>query len=357
MKKGWWQTLAVGALFGMGHSNAEAQEISKPDNIGLAPVENIVSGAYGMNETERNEATQYAVWSCMGMQQSHPVRIAQKYGMTSGEEAQFGDDMPHVYGAMLEYLALNGDKELGKALGLSEEQMTPKNMILALDYGTRLDNKVCEQIYEHARDDGRLKNFNNTSQGVTNLYSDKADMFVSIADGIEMSDSIIKKYGNNASALIVRALRRDKHLAQQFGFGQEKADASQLIYMLACRDRISDEVQNNMISDNERKEAEQVLATIFQRKQQGENTFFFNPQAHQGENKVEAVISAVQAHNEHESKFEKSVEVTHKSVNKKTIDELRGKTNSTRSTIKNNYNQNKDLNMATYKQLSSYDKQ
>ena len=259
-------------------------------------------------ENEHNDKTEKArsaVFSCMAKQQTHSGRISQRYGATEEEfQKMQADGKNNVYGDFLEYLATSGDKKLGKILGVSEDQMTPEGITMALAYGPKIPYEVQEQIYKDAKEDGRFEEYKKNCSSVggnvkrypelslNGVFSEgAARLYVGGEKSLEFADKIAERYGENANALLVKAFAGDKELAEKMGFKGEKPDAQQLVYMLAYAKPLSEEVQNKMITEQDRAIADNVLAYMAN----NNKTEFFtmNYKEQKSQNIVQNVIDMV----------------------------------------------------------------
>ncbi len=250
-----------------------------------------------------NECAQRAVVECLTQQEGIHDRISQRYGASN--DAQQGN----VYGDFLEYLATSGDKQLGRALGLSDDKMTPENITMALAYGPEISREAQEQLFNDARQDGRYEEYRNqvSSMGVMQerypelsmageMPEGGARLSIGLEQSMEMYDKINQKYGENANALIVRAFTADKELAEQFGFRDEKVDAQQLIYMLAEADTLPRDVQDRLVTPKDRENADRVLDFMVN-KDKDTKYFSFNQETKKGENKVQEVGDNIRGEN------------------------------------------------------------
>ena len=242
-----------------------------------------------------NECVERSVTECLVQQEGTHSRISQRYGASN--DAHEGN----VYGDFLEYLATSGDKQLGRALGLSDDKMTPENITMALAYGPEISREAQEQLFNDARQDGRYEEYRNqvSSMGVMQerypelsmageMPEGGARLSIGLEQSMEMYDKINQKYGENANALIVRAFTADKELAEQFGFRDEKVDAQQLIYMLAEADTLPRDVQDRLVTPKDRENADRVLDFMVN-KDKDTKYFSFNQETKKGENKVQEV--------------------------------------------------------------------
>lgn len=207
------------------------------------------------NETNDNENTLRTITEYMTNQESHPTRISQRYGIDSEN-----DENRNVYGDFLEYLATSGDEQLGETLGVPENQRNPENITMALAYGPEIPYETQEQIYQDAREDGRYDDYREQSLSIASrrerypelslegeMPQNGARLSVGMEQAEEFTNRIIQNYGENANGLINCALNGNRELAEQFGFGDEKVDAQQLIYMLAIAEPLSREVQDRLV--------------------------------------------------------------------------------------------------------------
>lgn len=247
-----------------------------------------------------NECVERSVTECLVQQEGTHSRISQRYGASN--DAHEGN----VYGDFLEYLATSGDKKLGRALGLSEDKMTPENITMALAYGPEISREMQEQIFNEARQDGRYEGYRNqtSSMGVMQerypelsltgqMPEGGARLSIGLEQSKEMCDKINQKYGENANALIVRAFTADKELAESFGFKKdEKVDAQQLIYMLAEAETLPKDVQDKLVTPKDRENADKVLDFMVN-KDKDTKYFRFNSETQKGENKVQKVADNI----------------------------------------------------------------
>ena len=253
-----------------------------------------------------DECAANAVFECMAQQTTHKMRISQRYGATEEEyEKMQAEGKNYVYGDFLEYLATSGDKKLGKALGIPEEEMTPENITMALAYGPKIPYEKQEQLYNEAQQDGRLKAYNENVRSIggdierwSNLSMTEASLEGSANYGLgiekirELSDSISQRYGENANALLVKAFTGDKELAEKMGFKDEKPDAQQLVYMLACAEPLSKEDQNKLVTEQDRVVADKVLDHMVN-KDSKTDYFTLNYNEQKSENSVQSVVDMI----------------------------------------------------------------
>ncbi len=252
------------------------------------------------------ECASEAVYKCMTQQTSHKVRIFQQYDVSEAEyEKMQAEGKIYLYGDFLEYLATSGDKKLGKALGISEEEMTPENITMALAYGPKIPYEKQEQLYKEALEDGRVERYKENSRSIAGNRErypelsiegeqpkDAARLHIDIEKSQEFADKIIERYGENANALLIKAFTCDKELAEKMGFKDEKPDAQQLVYMLANAEPLSKEDQNKMVTEQDRVVADKVLDHM-ENKNHKEEYFTLNYKEQKGENSVQSVVDMV----------------------------------------------------------------
>lgn len=279
-----------------GNSSREsAVESMRADSLTFNEVNSRLNGNVPLNECVERSVTE-----CLVQQEGTHSRISQRYGASN--DAHEGN----VYGDFLEYLATSGDKKLGRALGLSEDKMTPENITMALAYGPEISREMQEQIFNEARQDGRYEGYRNqtSSMGVMQerypelsstgqMPEGGARLSIGLEQSKEMCDKINQKYGENANALIVRAFTVDKELAESFGFKKdEKVDAQQLIYMLAEAETLPKDVQDKLVTPKDRENADKVLDFMVN-KDKDTKYFSFNSETQKGENKVQEVADNI----------------------------------------------------------------
>lgn len=252
------------------------------------------------------ECASNAVLECMSQQTSHKKRISQRYGVSDEEyEKMQAEGKDNVYGDFLEHLATSGDKKLGKALGISEEKMTPENITMALAYGPKIPYEKQEQLYKEALEDGRVDEYRKNSRSIAGNRErypelsmdgeqpkDAARLHIGAEKSQELADKITERYGENANALLVKAFTCDKELAEKMGFKDEKPDAQQLVYMLANAEPLSKEDQNKMVTEQDRVVADKVLDHMGN-KNHKEEYFTLNYKEQKGENSVQSVVDKV----------------------------------------------------------------
>ncbi|MBE6462718.1 MAG: hypothetical protein E7005_03040 [Alphaproteobacteria bacterium] len=302
-----------------GNSSREsAVESMRADSLTFNEVNSRLNGNVPLNECVERSVTE-----CLVQQEGTHSRISQRYGASN--DAYEGN----VYGDFLEYLATSGDKKLGRALGLSEDKMTPENITMALAYGPEISREMQEQIFNEARQDGRYEGYRNqtSSMGVMQerypelsstgqMPEGGARLSIGLEQSKEMCDKINQKYGENANALIVRAFTADKELAESFGFKKdEKVDAQQLIYMLAEAETLPKDVQDKLVTPKDRENADKVLDFMVN-KDKDTKYFSFNSETQKGENKVQEVADNIRGNDNKTFNLNKELSNIHsKTVN------------------------------------------
>lgn len=262
-------------------------------------INNVPQKTSDSNNLSIEECASNAILACMSQQTTHKRRIAQRYG-TDDIAQQEGNN--NVYGDFLEYLATSGDKKLGKALGIPDEEMTPENITMALAYAPKIPYEIQETLYKEALDDGRVDKYDENSRYIAvnneryselsitdEMPKDAARLSIGIEKSNEFADRIRDRYGENANALLIKAFTGDKELAEKLGFKDEKPDAQQLVYMLACAEPISKEDQNKMITEQDRIAADNILDYI-SNKNHKTDYFTLNTKEQKAENSVQSVV-------------------------------------------------------------------
>ena len=281
---------------------ASLNEIDSLENANFQAMESLT----GNNSLK--ECASIAIFQCMATQTTHPKRISLRYGGDGKDYEQMlqeRDDMVNVHADFLEYLATTGDKKLAEVFGVAEDKMLPEELTMALAYGPKIPYEVQEQLYNEAKKDGRLEEYkeNCSSMGGQRERYPELDVMQAFPDGgarmsmgiekmYEFADSISDRYGKNANALLIKAFTSDKELAENLGFEDEKPDAQQLVYMLAKGKPLSLEVQNELVSEKDRANADKVLDFMVN-KNRKEGYFTMNYDEQKSENKVQSVVDMV----------------------------------------------------------------